>query len=246
MQSSKSSLNFMYYQKISKFFLKSIDHLDYRLCSSCILKSASWEDLLNTHEKNLYAGRLSRSLPQFSSSFGLTPFSPSTKNICHDISKKMPLPNESISTYQSEDVFEHIPYNKLPEIIEEIYRVLIPGGLFRLSVPDYRCEIYQSRSLCDSNGNIAFDPGGGGRFVNGKVIDGGHLWFPRIESVRALLNATSFNQQGKIEYLQYYNENDQPIINPVSYNKGFILRSAENDNRNNGNPISIIIDAYKS
>lgn len=59
---------------------------------------------------------------------------------------------------------EHIKYTDLPDILNEIYRILKPGGLFRLSVPDYNCDILWERSEKDSNGKIRFDPGGGGSY----------------------------------------------------------------------------------
>lgn len=53
----------------------------------------------------------------------------------------MDLSDNSVDIYQSEDVFEHIEYQTIPSIFNEIYRVLKPNGLFRLSMPDYRCDI---------------------------------------------------------------------------------------------------------
>jgi predicted SAM-dependent methyltransferase len=58
----------------------------------------------------------------------------------------MPLQDNCVESYQAEDVFEHIDYDKLPEVINEIYRVLKPGGYFRLSVPDYGSDVYIERS----------------------------------------------------------------------------------------------------
>ena len=85
-------------------------------------------------------------------------------HIRHDITKAMPIAENTVDIYQSEDVFEHIEYEKLPGIVNEIYRTLKKGGLFRLSVPDYRCDILYNRSLRDENGNIVYDPLGGGKY----------------------------------------------------------------------------------
>ena len=59
---------------------------------------------------------------------------------------------------QSEDVMEHIEYDKLKETINEIYRVLKPEVY-----SDYQCliidDILYNRSVKDKNGNIVFDEG---------------------------------------------------------------------------------------
>lgn len=49
-------------------------------------------------------------------------------NIQHNVLNKMDLYDNSVDIYQSEDVFEHIEYNELCNVINEIYRVLKPGG----------------------------------------------------------------------------------------------------------------------
>ena len=35
-------------------------------------------------------------------------------------------------------VFEHIPHTKIPLVLSEINRVLKPGGVLRLLIPDFR------------------------------------------------------------------------------------------------------------
>lgn len=84
--------------------------------------------------------------------------------ICHDVSKPYALKDNSVDYYQAEDVFEHIAYECLPATVNEIYRIMKPSGVFRLSVPDYRCDILYERSLKDDKGEILFDEGGGGVF----------------------------------------------------------------------------------
>ena len=141
-------------------------------------------------------------------------------NIQHNVLNKMDLYDNSVDIYQSEDVFEHIEYDSLDNVINEIYRVLKPGGLFRLSVPDYRCDVLYNRSEKNENNEIIFDSGGGGNYdyENKKVINGGHLWFPRYESVKSLLDKTNF-EKNKINFLHYYDENNNPITKIIEYSK---------------------------
>jgi SAM-dependent methyltransferase len=166
------------------------------------------------------------------------------QTILHDICKPYPLPDNSIDAYQSEDVFEHIEYDQLPAALNEIYRILKPGGYLRISIPDYRFDLYCSRSVKDYNGNIVFDPDGGGSFVDGKVCDGGHLWFPTYESTLALVQQTKFT---KYNFLHYYDADGTPVLKDIDYSKGFVQRTPDNDNRatNPRRPMSIVVDLVK-
>lgn len=160
----------------------------------------------------------------------------------------MNLNDNSVDIYQSEDVFEHIEYQKLTNVFNEIYRILKIGGLFRLSIPDYRCDILYKRSLKDKLGNIYYDPGGGGKYdnVNKKVINGEHVWFPKYESVLELFKKSNFNIDN-VKFLHYYDENNIPQVNYIDYTKGHIHRTSDFDKRvqNPTRPMSIVVDSYK-
>ncbi|MGD8777566.1 MAG: methyltransferase domain-containing protein [Ignavibacteria bacterium] len=130
------------------------------------------------------------------------------------ITKPMPLQDNCVESYQAEDVFEHIDYDKLPEVINEIYRVLKPGGYFRLSVPDYGSDVYIERSTKDEKGNVVFDPGGGGTPENS-----GHLWSPRYDSVKALFDKTKFAEKGKVRFLHYWQMDGKGVTNKIDYSK---------------------------
>jgi len=54
-----------------------------------------------------------------------------------------------VNIVQSEDVMEHIEYDLLKNTINDIYRILKPGGLFRLSMPDYSCNVLYNQSEKD-------------------------------------------------------------------------------------------------
>ena len=185
---------------------------------------------------HLYAGDLP-DMPVYRNKLkiGLSLYRDDEWHIRHDVTNPLPLSDESVDIYQSEDVFEHIEYEKLPAIIQEIHRMLKKGGLFRLSLPDYSCDILCNRTICDSEGNFLFDPFGGGAYRKrylfwGKkiVVNGGHVWFPKYESVYKLLEHTPFSS---IEFLHYYDENGVPHTKVIDYEKGFIKRTPDNDKR---------------
>ena len=53
----------------------------------------------------------------------------------------------SIDVFISEQVFEHITYDKLEKILNDIYQILKPGGLLRISLPDYRSKELLNRTF---------------------------------------------------------------------------------------------------
>ena len=225
-----------------------LEGLDRRFCRAGVIRPATWNTALRRREPRLYAGGLYRTLAQFRTHFGITPFESSTRNIRHDLRQAMPIPDNSIASFQSEDVFEHIPYDDLPAVIEEIHRVLKPGGLFRLSVPDYRCPMMLERTMRNDAGEPIFDPGGGGAFRDGKVVDGGHVWFPVYETVKALLDRSSFARGGAVRFLHYTTATGESVLNPIDYSLGNVMRTPDHDERamSPRRCLSIVVDAVKS
>jgi len=226
---------------------RAADILEYGLCKLGIRRFASWEDALSSEPVRLYAGKLRRGLPQFRTHWGITPFYASTRNIHHDVTLSYPIPDNSVEVYQSEDVFEHIEEHKILPIINEIYRILKPGGVFRLSLPDYNFDLNRARTQRGPDGEFLFDPGGGGRLENGKVVDGGHVWFPTISSVRALFERSRFADGGECRFLQYNAEQGEPVMERIDYSIGYIQRTPDHDPRvaDNPRPLSIVVDAIK-
>lgn len=212
-----------------------------------------FEDIREREEVYLYCGDLPlRNIQHTGIPFiGLSLHQSNDYHIRHDVTKNFELEDNSVDIIQSEDVMEHIEYEKLPTSINEIYRVLKPRGLFRLSMPDYRCDVLYNRSMKDEKGNLIFDSGGGGGYdnANKKVINGGHVWFPKYESVRRLLSNTNFykNKSSKINYLHYYNEEGGGVTNKIDYKKGYVKRTPDNDARvqNPRRPMSIVVDCCK-
>lgn len=224
----------------------AIDIGDFWVCRLRLLKAADWETLNSNSPIRLYAGKLSRHLPQWNTHVGLTPYFPNSRNIPHDVRSRHPLQDGTVDLYQSEDVYEHLEYSALPFVISEIYRILRPGGLLRLSVPDYRCSFYRDRSIRSESGEIIFDPGGGGSYVNGRPSGGAHLWFPTIESVTELFNSSPFNDRGQVRYLQYNAPDGTSTLKPIDYSLGHIQRTPDHDHRGSGaEAISIVVDAVK-
>ena len=130
----------------------------------------------------------------------------------------------------------------MPAVFDEIFRVLKPGAIFRLSIPDYGCDVLQERSVKDENGKVIFDPGGGGTIDNP-----GHLWYPLITNVEALLAKTKFSKFGEIDFLHYYKTDGAFVLKDIDYSKGFVMRNPDFDNRvqTPRRPLSMVIDLAK-
>ena len=90
----------------------------------------------------------------------------------------------------------------------------------------------KERSFKDNNGNIYHDPGGGGyyNYLSNKVEGGGHVWFPLYENVYKIFEKSDFNNE-KVNFLHYYDSNNNPIIKNIDYSMGYISRTPDNDNR---------------
>jgi predicted SAM-dependent methyltransferase len=209
-----------------------------------------FEDLIHSNDIYLYLGDLPVQRRNYTNKnfIGLSLIQNNQYHIKHDVVKHIPLNDNTVNIVQSEDVMEHIEYHLLKDSINEIYRILKPGGLFRLSMPDYSCDVLYNRSKKDENGNLIFDSGGGGTYdeINKKVNGGGHVWFPKFSSVKSLLETTDFSNE-KINYLHYYDMDNNPVTNKIDYSNGFISRTPDNDTRvqNPYRPMSIIVDCCK-
>jgi predicted SAM-dependent methyltransferase len=77
--------------------------------------------------------------------------------IAHDLSRGIPLPDESAEIVYHSHVLEHIPREEAGEFLSECFRVLQPGGTIRVAVPDLEtiCRIYLEKLELASAGDKA-------------------------------------------------------------------------------------------
>lgn len=224
--------------KDSKYCSTIIDQIQKKIDQSIAL---TWLDLEKRKSIKLYAGTLPE-LEQYNGYIGLALDYEDNRHINHNMIDMIPLADNSVDVFQSEDVFEHIEYDKLVPIINEIYRVLKPGALFRLSLPDYGCDVLDKRCIKDQEGNIVDDPGG-----KCSADDPGHLWFPRYGNVKKILEQTDFADKGEIEYLHFYRADGSFELEDIDYSLGYVKRTPDNDERvaNPRRPMSLVVDLYK-
>lgn len=198
-----------------------------------------FEDLIGRSEVKLYAGDICDEVNlRDPNLYGLSICKGDTKHIYHDITQKMPLPDNSISSYVAEHVFEHINYGLLPEIFDEIYRVLKNGARLRICLPDYNSPWLKQLSMCDKAGNILFDANSGGKFKDNQLIEG-HLWFPTYDKVKECIDKTLFK---KVDFIRYRNRDESIFYKSFDNSKDYLHRM-EIDYGNND--FNLIVDCIK-
>ncbi len=192
--------------------------------------------------RKLYAGDIVQRDNKYDDFIGLSLTQDTENHIKFDITQEFPFPENSIDIFQAEDVMEHIAYEKLTLIINRIYSILKPGGLFRLSVPDYNCDVLYKRTLYNYKGEMVFDPGGGG-----TLEVPGHVWFPDYDKVLALIKSTLFYQKGQVNFLHYYLNREIFVLKKIDYKLGYISRTPDHDKRVQDpvRPMSIVVDCLK-
>lgn len=94
-------------------------------------------------------------------------------DICWDLMKGLPFPDNSVQKIYSSHVLEHFSYSDLIKLLEECLRVLAPNGTFSVCVPD--ASIYISA------------------YVNSRDLDPAQ--FPLYE--------VAFYGNSKIDYVNY-------------------------------------------
>ena len=172
--------------------------------------------------------------------YGLSINRSDKKHIYHDITSNYPLPDECIDSYQAEDVLEHIPQEKIVSVINEIYRILKQGALFRICLPDYFSPRLKRVSMKDSVGNVLYDAWGGGTYGEDGVGGGGHLWFPNYVTMSQILKQTKF---GNVDFLCYHTEAEKLYMKDIDFSLGYIDRI--NSDMDVHSIYSMVIDCYK-
>jgi len=75
-------------------------------------------------------------------------------DVVTDFKNSLPLPDETIRHIFSREMIEHLPYNALPELLKECFRVLKPGGELYVCCPDFEAamNLYDKKCDCIVNG----------------------------------------------------------------------------------------------
>jgi SAM-dependent methyltransferase len=216
----------------------------------------SLPDLEKWQGRNLYFGNIYPHERQFNHGnfVGLSLVPMSDRDLVHNAYEPLPVADATVARIQAQDVFEHLEFDRIPQVMDEIHRVLAPGGVFRLSVPDYRSPVLKGRSVYDENGNVIADLMMGGSVTFDKAtgkrrvdfLDNGdaHLWFPTFERIADLI-ARSRLSACDIKFHHYFRPDGTAVCDEPPDLDMPVRRAPPFDMRAAGLPISIIVDFCK-
>ena len=228
--------------------------------SSFMQKDTIWQASKHNAKlrgKFLYYGNLGTHERQYKNEnfIGLALSALHDREISHNAYDKIPVPDSSVEKIQSQDVFERLDVKAIPNILNDIYQVLVPNGIFRLSLPDYRSPLLRKRSIYDEFGNpigdlmmgakVKYDHKSSGRQVLFTEDGNSHLWFPTYESVLELIVKSDIRKCQKIKFYHYFANDREWTVESFPENEMHVCRAPPYDMRANGMPISIIVDFIK-
>lgn len=213
--------------------------------------------LMNIPNTFLYLGSLGVDEHQYKCGkfVGLSLSPKHDREIRADLRERLPFMDNTATGAQAQDVLEHLEFSKVHFVLDEVFRVLKPGGLFRLSVPDYRAPLLRRRSLYNHRGEVIADLMMGGQpfydkerhlaavaFSNGGEA---HLWFPIYEKILELIVVSKMRCCQKIEFHHVWRSDAEYVCKPFDVGDMVVTRCPPGDRRAEGKPLSIIIDFIK-
>lgn len=139
-------------------------------------------------------------------------------DICWDITKGLPLPNDSIRGIFTEHTLEHISFDAADFVLRECYRILKPGGTLRIIVPDGQLYLSRYTDIVRNKSTIAL-PYSQNDFrlglyspimsVNRIFYDHGHKFIYDFHTLHLLLEKNHFVS---VEQETYNNGRDTKLL----------------------------------
>lgn len=191
--------------RIKRYPFANFEMLD--LSQEIKLYAGDIMDDIHLNEPNLYALSITQN---------------DDKHILHDITEPYPLPDGCICSYEAECVLELINQSKLIDAINEIYRILKPGGNLRITVPDYYSPYLKRRAMRDKDGNILYDAGETYAVKYGENgLIGGWTRFTNYDDLKNILEQTKFKN---INWICYHTKDEILHKKIIDYSNGYNKR----------------------
>ena len=132
---------------------------------------------------------------------------PGEWTVKHDLTKPIPLPSGSVMRIHTEDFLEHITVDEIKALLVECYRLLAPGGVMRIGVPDYNNP--KDRSYLQRGYDRRYP---------------GHVTLTNYELMKDIIESSPFS---RYEFYHYW-DGGAYVDHPMDYSLGMIRRTPEN------------------
>ena len=117
-----------------------------------------------------------------------------------DITKPLPYETASLDAVFSEMCIEHVTPRESWAFLDECYRILKPGGLIRIVIPDFvRCWKLKDPDWLRVNQGVTQNDGSLRQQMKSIIFCHGHQGLWTAEVLQAVLEAIGFNQVGICE-----------------------------------------------
>lgn len=131
-------------------------------------------------------------------------------SVKHDLTKPIPLPDSSVARIHTEDFLEHINVEQIKTLLAECFRLLRPGGMMRIGVPDYN----------NPKDYPYLKKGGDPRNPQ-------HITLTNYELIKNIIEESLFR---RYEFYHYW-YNGKFVYEDIDYSLGMIKRTPDNDPR---------------
>lgn len=131
--------------------------------------------------------------------------------IRYDLTKPLPIDSGTIEFIFTEHFIEHLTLNQCRTFLLECYRVLIPGGVIRLSTPDLRrlLDAYLAGNLAIWS-DVGFSPPSPCQMVNDGMRLWGHQFLYDAQELICILEESGFSM---ITPVQWHVSNHSELMN---------------------------------
>ncbi len=135
-----------------------------------------------------------------------------------DLSRRFPLPDDSVAAIYSSHTFEHLHVDAAERALAECHRILMPGGVLRIAVPDLDKTVAQ------------YDPSAPDDFLDG-IFQGRaasdnrlarHWWHYNAVSLGARMRAAGFSEVDECDFRQ----GRCPDLEQLEYRDGSLFMEA--------------------
>jgi SAM-dependent methyltransferase len=115
-----------------------------------------------------------------------------------DLTRRFPFPDDSLAAIYASHVFEHLHVDVAERALAECHRVLMPGGVARIVVPDLETLV---NSYDPADPDVFLD----GVYQGRSATDNRwarHWWHYNARSLGARMRSAGFSQVDRCEYRQ--------------------------------------------